>query len=221
MKTLKIAGKNFAFMLGMLIMVFLSLTSFRNSNIQNNNDPLSAWDKDILRQANSASAVPYLSDEEKKLIFFTNLCRLQPKLFCTTTVLADYLKTHPNNTSFMANLKKQLMQSKSIVALVPDKELCTMAHDFAKKMGQEGKEGHPDFQKRMQPVMSRYHRVGENCDYGDTTAISAFMNLLIDTSDPVSLGHRKNLLDPNFTSIGVSRQPHKTYRWNFVMDFGG
>ena len=199
---------------------FIALTSFNKANLQTNTDPLATWDKEVLKQANTAASVTYLNEEEKKLIYYTNLCRLKPKLFCQT-VLADYLKSHPDITDGVASLKVDLNANKALKVLVPDKELCTEAHDFAKKMGEEGKEGHLDFQARMKPIMKRFNKVGENCNYGETNAIDAFMSLLIDWSDPENLGHRKNLMDPDFTSIGVSREAHKVYKWNFVMDFAG
>lgn len=212
--------KNSICILGIL---FISLSSFRNFSIQTNDDPLLGWDKSVLKQANTAASVTYLSAEEKKLIFYTNLCRLQPKLFCQT-VLADYLKNNPDmsvDQATLAKLKSQLINETPCGTLAPDKQLCTIAHNFAQKMGQEGERGHADFQNRINPVLNRYNRVGENCDYGNTQAIDAFMHLLIDKSDPVNLMHRKNLLDPKFTAVGISGQPHTKYKWNYVMDFGG
>jgi uncharacterized protein YkwD len=187
---------------------------------QTGGDPLATWDKDVLKQANTAASASYLSDEEKKLIYYTNLCRLKPKLFCQT-VLEDYLKNHPDQTQGALGLKRTLLADKAVGALMPDEALSKSAKDYATKMGKEGKEGHIDFQERMKPFMKSYMKFGENCDYGAPLALDAFMRLLIDTSDPVNLGHRKNLLDPNFKAVGVSGQPHKTYRWNYVMDFGG
>jgi uncharacterized protein YkwD len=214
------AGNRISALVVISLVSLLVFTSFKGIKHQTDSDPLSGWDKDVLKKANTAEAVSYLTDEEKKLIFYTNLCRLKPKLFCRT-VLTDYLKNHEDNSAQVTSLKRELNLDKPCGVLVPDVELCTMAHDYAKKMGEEGKEGHIDFQKRMKPLMSRYNRVGENCDYGYNLAIDAFIALLIDSSDPVNLGHRKNLLDANFKAIGVSCQPHKTYRWNYVMEFGG
>lgn len=198
-------------------------SSFTNNHIQANDNPLASWDRNVIRQANSASGATYMTNEEKKLIFYTNLCRLNPPLFCKT-VLADYLQKHPDQPAgqnMLDALKKQLMAEKPCGALIPDEQLYTVAHDFAKKMGEEGKTGHADFQNRMKPLMVRYNRVGENCSYGNPLAVDAFMSLLIDKSDPVNLAHRKNILDARFTAIGVSGQPHKLYKWNYVMDFGG
>jgi uncharacterized protein YkwD len=215
MKSIKFL-KNPSIIFGALITLLMVSSSF----IQTATDPLAAWDKAILKQANTGASATYLSDDEKKLIFYNNLCRLKPKLFCQT-VLADYVKTHTTKPDLVASLQTQLNQDNALSVLVTDQQLCTIAHDFAKKMGEEGKQGHPDFQSRMQPVMDRYNRVGENCDYGNKSPLDAYMHLLIDSSDPVNLQHRKNFLDPKLQAIGVALQPHKTFQWNWVMDFGG
>ncbi len=204
------------FILGIAVVLMPSI----KLAVQTNDDPLASWDKDVLKQANTAESVSYLSGEEKKLIFYTNLCRLQPKLFCQT-VLEDYLKNPPAMVKGSAGLKRTLMADKACGALVPDEDFCKMAKIYVEKMGKEGKEGHLDFEQRMKPFMKKYMRVGENCDYGNELGLDAFMHLLIDQSDPVSLGHRKNLLDINFKAIGVAGAPHKTYRFIYVMDFGG
>lgn len=206
-----------------ILPAFMLISAFSNLPTQTNSNPLSGWDKNVLKQANTAAGANYLSDEERKLIFYTNLCRLEPKLF-SQTILTDYLKNNPEQgveQSFLSSLKKQLANTTPCGVLVPDEQLCGIAKSFAKKMGAEGKIGHADFQNRMKPIMDKYNRVGENCDYGNATGLDAFIHLLIDKSDPVNLGHRKNLLDPAFTAIGVSEQPHKKFQYNFVMDFGG
>lgn len=200
--------------------VLTLLVLFSSFQAQTNRDALAGWDKDVLKQANTAANVSYLSEDEKKLIFYTNLCRLRPKLFCQT-VLADYLKTHDEKAAQVASLKRQLNADKSCGVLNPDEKFSKMAHEYATKMGKEGKTGHIDFQGRMKPFMKQFNTVGENCDYGNADALDAFMNLLIDSSDPVNLGHRKNILNVNFKAVGVARSPHKTFGWNYVMDFGG
>ena len=201
------------------VMLCILFSSFKSR--QAAIDPLSGWDKEILKQANTADTVSYLSPEEKKLIFYTNLCRLKPKLFCQT-VLEDYLAMHPDssNESDVSNLKNELNEDRACNALIPDSELCTMAHDYAKKLGEEGLKGHIDFDARFEHIMERFNHAGENCDYQDSTAIDAFMKLLIDSRVP-GYGHRESLMDGKFTSIGVSLQPHIKYKWTFVMEFAG
>ncbi len=206
-------------MVGMILTGITFVSSLNKVKAQTT-DQLAGWDKDIIAQANTGASLSYLSDEEKKLILYTNLVRLQPKMFCQT-VLANYIKEHSDTSAEAVSIQAELNAGNALPVLTPDKEMCTIAHDFAEKMGLQGKVGHPNFSIRMKPLMSRFNDVGENCNYGDEFALDAFMALLIDSSDPENLGHRKNLLDPNFTSIGVAKQPHKTYRWNFVMEFAG
>jgi hypothetical protein len=134
------SGLYSALLIGAIVLSFTLLTSFRGASIQVADDSLSSWDKAVLKQANTAESVTYLSDEEKKLIFYTNLCRLKPKLFCQT-VLADYLKTHIDKPAQIASLKKQLNEDKAMDVLVPDQELSIAASRFAMRMGEQGKTG--------------------------------------------------------------------------------
>jgi len=68
-------------------------------------------------------------------------------------------------------------------------------------------------------VMTKYMEVGENIYYGEFTAEEIVLQLLIDEGIE-DLGHRKNILNPRFNSIGVSIKPHKSYVYNCVMSFG-
>jgi uncharacterized protein YkwD len=220
---MKSSNKIFAFLSAGILFAFILSSGFSKLPVQTNGSPLSGWDKNVLKQANTAAGASYLSDEEKKLIFYTNLCRLNPKLF-SQTVLTSYLKNNPDQQveqSFLDNLKNQLSNTKPGGALAPDEQLSDMVKNFAKKMGEEGKTGHGDFQNRMKTILEKFNRVGENCDYGSAIGLDTFMHLLIDKSDPINLGHRKNLLDMTFTVTGVSEQPHKKYQYCCVMDFAG
>ncbi|MCZ6692800.1 MAG: CAP domain-containing protein, partial [Bacteroidetes bacterium] len=62
--------------------------------------------------------------------------------------------------------------------------------------------------------------IGENCAYGLYSPLDIVMGLLIDegVSD---LGHRKNILNPDYKVIGVAIRPHKSYGTNCVQDFAG
>jgi len=76
------------------------------------------------------------------------------------------------------------------------------------------------FKERFEPLMGKpYLHVGENCSYGYERAIDIVLTLLIDEGIK-NLGHRNNILGPDFNSVGVAIRPHKTYRVNCVMDFG-
>ena len=102
----------------------------------------------------------------------------------------------------------------------PEKDLYKIALGHAKISGKNGTVGHQRFNERFKPVMKKYNRVAENCGYGYDDAVEIVLELLIDQGIS-SLGHRKNILNPIYNSIGVSIQDHKDYRTNCVMDFGG
>lgn len=61
---------------------------------------------------------------------------------------------------------------------------------------------------------------GENCSYGRYTARDFIMGLLIDDNVP-SRGHRKNILNRNYTQVGIGLATgHATYNTVLVTDFG-
>jgi uncharacterized protein YkwD len=103
--------------------------------------------------------------------------------------------------------------------LKPTRELFTIAMEHAITSGKKGTTGHQKFEKRYNPLMQNYSEVAENCAYGYEHAKDILIRLLIDEDIP-DLGHRKNILNPNFNAIGVSIQPHRKFRHNCVMSFG-
>jgi hypothetical protein len=179
-----------------------------------------AWDSDILEKANTAKNTRYLKDAEKQVIFYTNLARADGKLFAES-----YLKFYMESTglkpdSFTASLEKDLKNIRNLPMLYPDMDLYNIARDHAVKSGKSGKQGHQGFEKRFRPVDRTFYSYGENCYYGGNNPLIIVMELMID-KNVSDLGHRKNLLDPGYNSIGVSIMPHKIYGYNCVMDFGG
>jgi len=61
---------------------------------------------------------------------------------------------------------------------------------------------------------------GENCSYGCYTARDFIMGLLIDDNVP-SRGHRNNILNSNFTQVGIGLATgHASYNTVLVTDFG-
>jgi uncharacterized protein YkwD len=63
-------------------------------------------------------------------------------------------------------------------------------------------------------------RIAENIAYGGTSARQVIIYLLID--DGVQdRGHRKNFIQPEFKTVGVSVGFHPEYKTMCVMDFAG
>lgn len=159
---------------------------------------------------NSAKNTNWLSSKERELIYWLNYVRLNPKKFCMDYIYAYYLRN--KNDVYVATLMDYLLQMKPVPALYPDKELFESAKCHAETMGKEGKFGH----KRIEGCKSKFR--GECCSYGVAEPLGVVIQLLIDRG-VYSLGHRYICLG-TYTKIGVSEKPHKTFRINYVLDFG-
>ena len=104
----------------------------------------------------------------------------------------------------------ELQKLKPLPVLMPDRKLYESARCHATESGKRGYVGHKRFK------CEEYY-MGECIYYGETDAFGIVTELLVDEGVK-SLGHRKIFLD-NFTELGVSIQPHKTFGENCVMDF--
>jgi uncharacterized protein YkwD len=178
------------------------------------------WDRELVEKANTAQHVDYLSEEEKKVILFMNLARLDGQRFASTFLDAFMDESATEKTGYVRSLYRDLKGVSDLPLLLPEEDLASIAREHATKSGQSGHVGHKDFKKRFEPFMGNpYTHVGENCSYGYTRAIDIVITLLIDEGVS-NLGHRKNILNAHFNSVGVSIKPHKTYRVNCVIDYG-
>ncbi|MBI2281901.1 MAG: hypothetical protein HYU68_14595, partial [Bacteroidetes bacterium] len=85
--------------------------------------PFETWSSADLRIANSAKDLKELSFQEKKVIFYINLARINGKLF-VKTYLKDYMDDVkiPKN-KYYKSLVKTLNEQPSLPVLLPDKDL--------------------------------------------------------------------------------------------------
>ncbi|MEX0988477.1 MAG: CAP domain-containing protein [Bacteroidales bacterium] len=183
-------------------------------------DTWNKWDPEVLNRANTAADFEYYTEEEKKVVVFMNLVRMEPQLFAET-VLSAYVEANnvPSN-SYLKSLNKTLKKLDPMGPLYPEEDLTSIAQGHAVKSGETGHVGHKDFNKRFEPFMRNpYYGVAENCSYGYPAAIDIVITLLIDDGVK-NLGHRNNTLNPEFNSVGVAIREHKKYRYNGVIDFG-
>lgn len=185
-------------------------------NIEN---ALLSFDKKTLEAANTAKSVSYLVDDEKKLIFYGNLARLNPALFLEK-IVTPY--TQNDESEYVTSLKDDLKKMSPIHPHIPYKPLAEAAKFHAEDMGKAGNIGHTStdgtsFGNRLKKYV-KMSGMAENCSYGKEKPIDILMQLLIDEG-VANKGHRISILSPNYYSIGVSIKPHKTYRFNAVQDF--
>ena len=196
------------------IFSFLFVVSFIQTNAY------SKWDAKDLETANTGKNISYLTDEEKRVITLINLARINPPLFAQT-VLQNYIDSMSyKGSSYLNTLKKDLLGMKPVPVLYVSMDLFNIAEAHAVNMGNTGKVGHENFEKRYAEIAKKYMMSGENCHYGSDKAIKIVMSLLIDESKGDS-PHRKNILQKDFTLIGVVIRPHKAKIWNCVQSFAG
>lgn len=183
-------------------------------------DPWQYWDAGVIRKLNTGAGLDYLNEEEQKVILFMNMVRHDGPLFSETFLQAYIREYHVENSSNIRSLRRDLKKVSGLTPLLPEMDLTAVAQGHARSMGEKGRTGHDGFKERFGPLMGNpYLHVAENCSYGYERAIDIVISLLIDEGIK-DLGHRKNILAPDFNSAGVALRPHKTYRVNCVMDFG-
>ncbi|HEV7229748.1 MAG TPA: CAP domain-containing protein [Bacteroidia bacterium] len=177
-------------------------------------------DKALLEICNTAKEAGYLSDDEKRVVVYLNLARAYPDEFLNYYLKEAAEKLNQASSASYHSLLKELKNHKALPLLQPNKELWQIAMAHAQDMGKSGKMGHTSSKGKTfdQRSASFNMKKAENCDYGNSEPLLIVTDLLIDDK-VASLGHRKNILTPDFKQCGVSIQPHKKYTVNCVMDF--
>ena len=209
----------FKFFLISTINILLNISCFL---CQNENYPYKLWDKENLEIINSINTNTQLTKEEKSVVILLNYVRINPKLFAET-FLKEYIDSilgpSKSQNSFVKSLIKELNSMKKISPIEINQNLINMAIDHATNSGKKGVVGHTNFSQRFKKFNKEMvESYGENCDYGNEKGVDAFMSLLID-ENVSNLGHRKNILNPEFVYVGVGFAPHKKYGSNMVMEF--
>lgn len=164
-----------------------------------------------------------LNAEEKEWVYWTNYSRLQPRAFWDS-VVSPILKTYPNLVSGYSNsLKQDLYKGASLPILYPNKQLLNLAGshaaDLAKKHSSPShtSTNGNSFQKRMLEA-GIIRCAAENISFGPDNPVFGLVLLYIDDGLP-DLGHRKTLLTPGYTQMGIGRVSYPNNMWLVVQDF--
>lgn len=196
------------------ILVATSLVMFNVLSLSAQTD---AWTAQQIESADLARHLAGWSDVEKDVVLHTNLVRLYPLKYLKVEVKPwDYPKRYASldkSNTYYQGLVRELRSRSALDPLKPSPELKASASCFAAAQGQTGATGH-DRSRTGCPELN----TGENCDYGMRTGRDIVMHLLVDEGVP-SLGHRKNILNPSYRTIGVGHAPHRRYGTVTVQDF--
>ena len=169
-------------------------------------------------KANTAKDVSYITKEERKVIYYCNLARLDGKAY-TNAMLGD-LKN--SDDYYVRSLVETLDTIKDLPMLCPNEQLCKAAEAHANDLGSTGDFRHESadgspYYKRLE----KYYKgktTSENLAGGFDDAYMIVNILLLDQYTP-SYGHRKNILSKKFSRIGVAIREHPFYTYICVQDF--
>ncbi len=200
---------------------------------------LSATNSENDDRLNTAKNVNYLSPIEKEIIYEINLFRSNPSQYAKTYIepLARNYKGklfyYPNDKPLktregvraLHECVRELKKEKSLPIMYPSKGLTRAAKDHVIDQSKTGKTGHigkdkSDAKERIERYGTWDALIAENIAYGGKSARQVIIYLLIDDG-VYNRGHRKNLLQPDFKTVGVSAGKHPVYEEMFVMDFAG
>eukprot|EP01017_Pseudomicrothorax_dubius_P047606 TRINITY_DN8571_c0_g6_i2.p1 TRINITY_DN8571_c0_g6~~TRINITY_DN8571_c0_g6_i2.p1 ORF type:complete len:189 (-),score=35.94 TRINITY_DN8571_c0_g6_i2:61-627(-) len=180
------------------------------------------------------------SEFERKVFNLLNEGRKNPKTFIPKL---NEMKKHfngnllsiPGRTGLMTNEGVAavdeaiafLGKQKPIAEFKWHDKLAEAARGHAVDLGGKGLQGHDSsdgtsFDVRLKKYVTGLHStMGENCGYHfELDPYDVVLDLIID--DGVSSrGHRLNIFNEAFISIGVGTAPHKEYTYNTVLDFLG
>ena len=205
-----------------LIALCLIMTWSFNLPAQDFRPDLHSWNAVKLFQARICAFSFSSTKQERDVVYYSNLARLDGKLFIKT-ILMPYLQSKGNadlNKPYTNSLIADLNRLPRLKPLRSSPLLIKMAKDYAISSGLAGIIGHKNFDQRCSSLYRSGLTVGENCAYRQQNALDAVIDLLIDQNEP-RLGHRHNILSPAFTKAGVGIAKHRDYDNVWIMEFSG
>lgn len=179
----------------------------------------SEWSEEEIAKANTAANISSMSQMDKDIILFCNLARLNGRKFWETYASPNAY----GSQSYINSLKIDLENATGLAMLVPEASLQKAAEYHANDMSENNFFDHTscDGTSFTERVRSFYKgsAIAENISAGKTDALGVVIQLLIDDGI-TTLGHRKNILNANYTAIGVKSASHVQWRNVTVQDFG-
>ncbi len=188
--------------------------------------------------ATAPAAGSFATKIEIDVVTDLNLARTNPKAYAQ--LLREYRKLirgnyleRPGEITILLNEGVKavdeaiafLERQAALPALSLSRGLSLSAGDHARDQGQSGATGHSGRDgSTMSQRIERYGQwqktIGENIAYGPSTGRDIVLQLIVDDG-VASRGHRANIFNPGFLTVGISYGPHAKYGSVCVQDFAG
>ncbi len=178
-------------------------------------DPADFFNANEIATANTAANADYMTKNEKDVTLYTNLARMYPKKFYNlfrAWAVANGAESKLRSNSYYTSLAKRLRSMDPVSLVLPERAMYELAECWAIESGQKGLIGHD-----RQECPMGYS--GENCGYGFSQSGQYFVLLLIIDEGVKNLGHRENILHPDFKGLASAIRPHVDYKYCAVQNF--
>jgi uncharacterized protein YkwD len=191
----------------------------------------SQWETENL---NTGQSVSYLSLLEKEVLLELNKVRTDPRRYARVYLAPQIEKFKGKlNTQTRVETREGATAMKECVSwlsasakmgpLSPDKDLCNVAQRHTSAQSKTRETGHTSpngetFEDRLRKL--KFSNSAECISYGEDRARGIVISLLVDDGVP-SRGHRKIILDPRYSVVGISVGSHLVYSHMCTIDFGG
>lgn len=214
----------FSTLILILISFFLNAQHFSTVTLTDNPfDGPAITNRIILNQLEKNKLYLKLSPPEKEFVYWTNYARLFPVCF-KDSVLLPFLISQPTIKGKYSNsLIKELTNSASLPLLEPEEKLYKVAKSHAidlskntNRISHQSSNG-TSFINRMKKG-GIVNCAAENISVGQSNSVASLLLLYLDIDLP-DLGHRKNLMNPTYTKMGVSVQKIHNDQSLIVQDF--
>ena len=190
---------------------------------------------------NTTKEAPYLSEQERAVIFEMNKVRANPVRYANEVIApfkerfsdpsdafiyitsdGDRIRTK-EGLAAIDECIRVLKSTEPMGMLVPSAGMSKAARAHVADQERSGKTGHSGRDgstpwKRMERYGKWLGTCGENIDYGNADGVSIIISLLVD--DGVSSrGHRKSILNPRFNVVGTAIGSHPQYKHMCVIGY--
>jgi hypothetical protein len=211
---------------GVLILCIICSTLFSQNYMSFEDKPLPAFsvqDEAVLQFCINQPAYKHLDKTEKEFYYLVNYSRSHPEEFFEN-VITPIVALYPQlSGDFFTSLKEDFSKADSLPLLKLNEALVQMAENHSKDItSNSDKPSHTS--TNGDSFMERFKKSGlkkcggENISYGSDNPAFLLTLLYLDVGVP-SLGHRKALLNPNFTETGIGSSFFKNGSIFLVEDF--